>query len=333
MKLALVIGRFQPLHWGHVELIEAAQKAADQTLIIAGSSNVLPDFKNPFPVEQRIELLNTILVGDDYIIQTQKDRPTDDEWIQDIIARVNNIEEDPSKVVLFCAEKDEEWYKNNFIYEVRTVSNREISATDVRHAWYHGSLWTVEDDIPEATKRFLEEHPDYIRLHSEYHDTTLSKDKKTEGHPFNNPIEPVSFAVIVHNGKVLTGVRGGTRGHGQRGLPGGFIEKDETTLDAAIRETKEEMGLDLKELAAQGKAVCMAQAVEENIDDLGVRTIGINYLFVLKPDEEFSIKVDGTETLDYEWVSCTDIVEDNELLFYNHNLVVKRLLSKLGDNK
>ncbi len=56
MKLALVIGRFQPLHNGHLSLIDEARKQADKTLVLIGSSRQLPDFKNPFSYEERLKL-------------------------------------------------------------------------------------------------------------------------------------------------------------------------------------------------------------------------------------------------------------------------------------
>jgi 8-oxo-dGTP pyrophosphatase MutT (NUDIX family) len=43
----------------------------------------------------------------------------------------------------------------------------------------------------------------------------------------------------------LTLERGPGRGEGVYYLPGGIVERDEDPLDAAVRETKEECGLDL----------------------------------------------------------------------------------------
>jgi bifunctional NMN adenylyltransferase/nudix hydrolase len=157
--------------------------------------------------------------------------------------------------------------------------------------------------------------------------------RKKQGHPFGNPMEPVSFAVIVKDLKILVGKRNGTRGKGQYGLPGGFITNTETTLDGCMREVLEETSVDLKTLVQNGDALCLAQAVEENTDDIGTRTIGINYLFTVKPEADFTVTVDGEETTDFKWVPIRDLVEDKELLFFNHNRIVRRLLSKVGGSK
>jgi len=335
MKLALVIGRFQPLHNGHLAIIDEARKQADKTLVLIGSSRQLPDFRNPFSYEERLNLLEECLpMGEDLSIYGLPDEPTDDEWIQEVVARVNQFEEDPTEVAIFCGKKDEEFYRKSFLYPVVTPDTEiSCSATVVRTAWYENTLWTVEGFIPVTTKEFLENHKDHDRLSVEYSTTTESAQQKKEGHPFANPVEVVSFAVIVKNNKVLLGKRGGPRGDGQWGLPGGFMNHDETTLDACMRETHEEMGFDLRELIVSNNAQCLAQAVEENQDNLGARNVGINYLFVVKPECELEVKVDQVETTSYSWVPLKEILEDTFLLFYNHNLVVKRLVSKIGGNK
>jgi bifunctional NMN adenylyltransferase/nudix hydrolase len=327
MKLALVIGRFQPLHNGHVDLIMEAKDAGDKVLVLVGSTNKLPDFKNPFSYEERKALLEETF-GSSIEIRPLPDRDSDDEWTQDVVAHVLSIEEDPTEVMVFCSDKDEAFYRKALVFPVTTVNNVAISATEIRESWYTDDV--RYNDMPTCSALLLEEHKDHSRLTIEYATTLHMKDRKTLGHPFGNPMEPVSFAVIIQNGQVLVGRRAGPRGAGQLGLAGGFVENTETTLEAAMRETKEELGLDLKELIKNGQAVCMAQAVSENLGDLGVRTLGVNYLFVIKPDAEVEINVDSGETTGYSWVSYLDICEDKTLLFFNHNQIVRQLLSKIG---
>lgn len=52
----LVIGRFQPPHFGHLFLMMQALKVCDKIVIGIGSANVIND-KNPFPVNIRERLL------------------------------------------------------------------------------------------------------------------------------------------------------------------------------------------------------------------------------------------------------------------------------------
>jgi 8-oxo-dGTP diphosphatase len=62
---------------------------------------------------------------------------------------------------------------------------------------------------------------------------------------FRNPV-PGVVVVIEQEGCVLLGKRRGGYGEGKWGLPQGYIEFDEDYLSAAIREVKEETGLDVE---------------------------------------------------------------------------------------
>lgn len=59
---------------------------------------------------------------------------------------------------------------------------------------------------------------------------------------YRNPL-PGVVVVVPQEGKVLIGQRSGSYGNGQWGLPQGFMEYDEDFLTAAVREVKEETGL------------------------------------------------------------------------------------------
>lgn len=62
---------------------------------------------------------------------------------------------------------------------------------------------------------------------------------------YRNPL-PGVVVVIENEGHVLLGKRAGSFGTGKWGLPQGYIEFEEDFLTAAIREVKEETGLDVQ---------------------------------------------------------------------------------------
>lgn len=62
---------------------------------------------------------------------------------------------------------------------------------------------------------------------------------------FRNPAPTVSV-LIVCDGQVLLGRRRGEPGRGTWSLPSGYIEWDDDLLSAAVREAKEETGLDVE---------------------------------------------------------------------------------------
>jgi 8-oxo-dGTP diphosphatase len=59
----------------------------------------------------------------------------------------------------------------------------------------------------------------------------------------------VGVAVIIKKGKkILLGKRKGNYGSGTWGFPGGHLEYNEKIEDCAIRETKEEVGINIKNI-------------------------------------------------------------------------------------
>lgn len=73
-------------------------------------------------------------------------------------------------------------------------------------------------------------------------------------YPFPRPSVTVDLVVQRQDGKILLIKRGraGTPFHGHYALPGGFVDPDESTEAAAVRELKEETGLDAIDLSLIG---------------------------------------------------------------------------------
>jgi nicotinamide-nucleotide adenylyltransferase len=57
VKRGLFIGRFQPLHNGHINSIRYCLNKVDELVIVIGSSDKSFEFKNPFTAGERIEIV------------------------------------------------------------------------------------------------------------------------------------------------------------------------------------------------------------------------------------------------------------------------------------
>lgn len=68
----------------------------------------------------------------------------------------------------------------------------------------------------------------------------------TNGHHNYVDPSPAGVAYILQGDKVLFGVRSRDPKPGKLNVPGGFLEVDETAEDATIRETKEELGINVE---------------------------------------------------------------------------------------
>lgn len=105
---------------------------------------------------------------------------------------------------------------------------------------------------------------------------------------FQNPI-PGVVIVIEKNGQVLLGKRAGGYGKGKWGIPQGYIEFDEDFLTAAIREVKEETGLEVQ--------IRSILNVVSNFLSPELHTLAIILLAGVKSGEPLA--ADDLETLDW----------------------------------
>ena len=76
---------------------------------------------------------------------------------------------------------------------------------------------------------------------------------------FNNPI-PVAGILVVRDGKVLLTRRSIQPRRGFWAFPGGFVERGETIEEAALRETREEVGLEARITGIVGWPYSMVEA-------------------------------------------------------------------------
>jgi len=61
VRRGLFVGRFQPLHVGHVEVIKSLLEKLDELVIVIGSSQKSHELDNPFTSGERIMMLRTAL--------------------------------------------------------------------------------------------------------------------------------------------------------------------------------------------------------------------------------------------------------------------------------
>ena len=60
-EYAVYIGRFQPFHKAHHQLVRKGLEQADNVIIVIGSANKAQDSKNPFSAQQRKVMITAAL--------------------------------------------------------------------------------------------------------------------------------------------------------------------------------------------------------------------------------------------------------------------------------
>lgn len=259
MRDALVfIGRFQPFHNGHKAVIEAALKQAREVVVVVGSSFAARNIRNPFTFQERKAMIETVFPQEAGIakhydrlkclhVVPMSDYPYDDtKWIAAVMRAVKSAVPHAKDIGLIGHSKDSSSYyleifpewKNHV--EVANVDN--INATDIRkdlfnliNPFAHGELMP-----PEALQKMRDAMKgDWWPVLLKEYDMIQKYKAAWKSAPFPPTFMTVD-AVVVQSGHVLLVKRGDMPGKGLWALPGGFLNQEETMLDGAIRELKEE---------------------------------------------------------------------------------------------
>lgn len=261
MRDALVfIGRFQPFHNGHKAVIDAALEQAKEVIVVVGSSFAARNIRNPFTFEERKAMIEAAFpdeapkLGKEGRVKVVpvSDYPYDDnKWVNAIQTIVDNtVAEDAKDIGLIGHSKDSTSYylkifprwKNHV--EVADVGG--INATDIRKDLFEVNSSTLENLknlMPSASRSkmldiLLSASSQWKVLEQEYQ--MVKKYKEAwKAAPFPPTFMTVD-AVVVQSGHILLVKRGDMPGKGLWALPGGFLNQEETMLDGAIRELKEE---------------------------------------------------------------------------------------------
>ena len=159
-KLGLVLGRFNHMHNGHVEIIEISRQLCEKTLILIGSASECGTLRNPFKLETRKKVIQKIYGDpDDVVIGALNDMTNEDdicfEWGRYILDNVKQMYgEEPDLMVYGKDESRKGWFSEEdsakFSEVIVTRDKIKISATQLRK-------YLIEDNKEEWKKYVPEE--------------------------------------------------------------------------------------------------------------------------------------------------------------------------------
>ena len=257
----VLIGRFQPVHKGHLMVIMEAVKQTRELLIIIGSADKPRSYKNPWTAKEREAMLHNALEGMDigncriHIEHVKDYLYNDDLWatkIQGIVSKYRCL---GGRTGIIGHKKDESSFYLDMFPQWDSVlleKQLDIDATTVRTKYFGTDSEIDGKVLPQSTILFLKGwqgniYYNTIVLEKEY----LDKYKlqfKDMAYP---PIFVTVDAVIVCAGHILLIKRKSYPGKGLWALPGGFVNAatDRSMVAAMQRELKEETGLKIPPIA------------------------------------------------------------------------------------
>lgn len=310
------IGRFQPCHNAHVEIIRRAAALAKQVVVIIGSSFQPRTYKNPFTADERAEMLraSTADIGDRIKIEYNRDSMYNDQaWATRVQELVGKHTRRGENVGIIGHSKDEtSFYLKMFPqWKHEDVELIEpLHATDIRDLYFKedAHIKYLKAVVPQEVLDFLtkfKETDQYKQIIREREFVATYK-KQYESFPYA-PTFVTADAVVLQSGHVLMVKRKAEPGKGLWAVPGGFLNAgtDKSMQAAAIRELREETGIKVPAPVLAGSI--KDQRVFDAIDrSARGRTITHAFKFVL-PDGELP-RVKGQDDAEKaRWVPIAEV--------------------------
>lgn len=312
MTTGIFIGRFQPVHQGHVHSIGVAASQVDTLYILVGSANQCRSIKNPWTYQERVQMLRKKLrnanISNYEVLPLNDYRYSDSQWMSDVRATVEHY--DMGTPILFGHMKEGNDYLTWFPdWKFKSIeSDYKINATQVRQRMFDLN----DPDMPETVR------DDYA---------FYQKEKQTfANYPFPETLNfNCSDAILECQGHVLLIQRKFAPGRGAWALPGGFRNQRETFLDCAIRELIEETNVRVPEKVLRGSIV-KTELFDDPSRSFGIPRNTMAVYMRINPNPDFSLpRANGADDAALcKWVPLTDAL--NTIQMYDDH---KDILSKV----
>lgn len=316
MKSGIFIGRFQPIHSGHVDALVKAAKQVDTLYVLIGSANQCRSIKNPWTYSERARMVGEALssagVYNYHILPLNDYQYSDTQWMADVRATAEQYM--IGTPILFGHMKEGNDYLRWFPdWKFREVDQKiDIDATSLREQMLTGELVVKNISIPDTVQADYEFYKKERELFKNY--------------PFPETLNfNCADAVLECQGHVLLIQRKHAPGAGAWALPGGFRNRNETFLDCAIRELQEETNVRVPEKVLRGSIV------KTELFDSPSRSFGIprNTLAVymrISPNPDFSLpRANGADdAARCMWVPLTDALNSYEL-YDDHAAIISKV--------
>lgn len=353
------IGRFQPFHNGHLEVLRRALRLSEKVVVLLGSARRPRTIKDPWNIAERTVMISACfpeaVAAGRLLFEPILDRMyNDQQWAAGVQAAVqnatggnvasSNATNPAARIGIIGHTKDRSsFYLRMFPqWELIDVPNiAGLSATEIRsylldcplqqgepQALDQGTAMLVQSAVPGPVNAFLErfrDTPYFAPLLEEYQFI------KTYKAQFASLKYPVTFqtvdAVVVQSGHVLMVQRRSTPGAGLWALPGGFVNPLERLVDAMLRELREETRLKVPEPVLRGSI--KGEKIFDHPDrSLRGRTITDAFLIELGDGPLHPVK-GADDAAKARWLPIAQAMDMDEQVFEDHMDILRYFLGAL----
>ena len=335
-ELAVLIGRFQPFHNGHVGLLQTALATAPKVVIILGSALRARNSKNPFTWEERANMIRLCLSPADAARVSfipMRDYYEDTRWANAVQQAITHMFGNLSQISLVGHFKDvSSQYLNLFPqwHLITCERTHNIDATLIRQLVFEAedinvSLQVMHGMVHPTMQQYLKAWtmlPHYAELTEEH--ISLRNYKQTWHNAPYPPIFCTVDALVKTNQHILLVKRAACPGKGLWALPGGFVDQHERLLQAAIRELLEETQLAVLQSSIQ-TALRDVKVFDHPGRSLRGRTITHVHFFDLASDHLPDIH-GSDDAADANWVPIAQLAAMEDQFFDDHFHILDHFL-------
>lgn len=335
--VAVVIGRFQPFHNGHLALIQAALDVAPQVLVVLGSAHAVRSPRNPWTHQERADMIRGALGPEQHArlrFVPMRDYFYEPRWRKALVEAVTALAPERARIAVVGHFKDatSDYLKG---FEgwglVRVPLQGNVHATALRESYFlaEGAVAgdsRLEAAVPTSTREWLaafKSSPHYVALAAELRALGAYREA-WKAAPFP-PVFVTVDAVVTCRSHVLLIQRGRSPGKGTWAVPGGFLELGETLLQSALRELQEETGL---VLTAQAALPLATHVFDHPQRSQRGRTISHGFLFSLG-DVPLPTLEAADDAAALQWVPIAELTTREDEFFDDHFHILDTFLKLL----
>lgn len=314
-----LIGRFSPLHSGHMHLIRESRRRCDHLTIFIGSANSARTIKNPWTFHERAEKIQTFLnhqgITNVTLVPQNDYKYNDTQWLGDISSYIEHKRGD-AYVIMFGHNKSGNdylsWFPQYRCIDIPSITN--IAATDIRNQWFETSPHMFEPSVMDDFRYFAKEKEQF------------------SGYPYLDTLQfNCGDALVECAGHVLLIKRKRAPGAGTWALPGGYKNGNETFKECIFRELTEETNLRVPEKVLLGSIVS-TRMFDSPTRGMGItrNTMACHIKIELNSNGRLPEFRPADDAIDGEWVLISDALNDPKYaMFDDHKDIIMEMLKVL----